>query len=411
MGNAPVQKPSLWRSLLAGALTGFGVGMSGAEPEQIAPLTLGAMENQEQARLRQAQFASQERRAQTREQREAESFALQKQQAELSIEEMKNRIKMLPDDNERRAQENALLQIQVETAKRQLSLLPADKQEALREKSRETAREFIGKGLWFVEPEPQDAVDFQATEAFRIRVMQKDIQEDGKLDFRYVTLPSPYKADSFVVFRLEPDKKLTEPSTVTIGKKSFTFPIGTPVDVYAKAKLEALFKEFEVESEAQTAIKVAQIRQQKAELEKPLSMKEALAQARQEIAPMVEADAYLPTSRRQYPDQGAVTKAVNKRAQELLDLDSQLRRSGISETRNIVSALSALKEQRRRGGSDAQLKQLIATAAAQGQLAAAEIVELYNQLGLVPSAPANAQPQAGPQKQASAGELLPHAVE
>ncbi len=66
MGNAPVQKPSLWRNLLAGALTGFGVGMSGAKPEQIAPLTLGAMQQREENQMRQQMLSGAEQREQRR---------------------------------------------------------------------------------------------------------------------------------------------------------------------------------------------------------------------------------------------------------------------------------------------------------------------------------------------------------
>jgi len=82
MGNAPVNKPSLFRSLLAGALTGLGAGMAAGEhPEQIGPLFAQARQRQENQRMQREQFAAHQQNEQKRLGMEQQRVGIEQQQA------------------------------------------------------------------------------------------------------------------------------------------------------------------------------------------------------------------------------------------------------------------------------------------------------------------------------------------
>lgn len=386
MGNTPNQtapvakQPPLWRQILSAGLLGIGAGLAAEKPEQAFGAGFEAVETQKDRELKRAAFVAGQ-------QRETERLGLEKQRvgyegARVEIE--KGRALSEEEANHARAMEAMTNKLLIE---KQLEFLPAEQQRKIAETFSQIDRNYAEAGLYKV---AMIGDSIEARQKFlEQHSLSADLTPDSKPLTGYIFAPSPETGRVNVYLR-DDTKKLKPEQAAQLSKVvGINIPPDLPiplVDVLISRKMMA-------DAQRDVArIEVAGRQAAKTQAEKPLDFKSALAQSRAEIAPLIEADSYLPQTRRQYPDQAAVTKAVNKRAQELLDLDAQLRRSGVTQTGNILSALSALKEQRRRGGSDATLKQLIATAAMQGQLTAQEIITLYDQLGLVVSAPAAPQP-------------------
>jgi hypothetical protein len=383
---APAKKPSIWRQILGLALIGGGAGMAARNPSESAEAGRGAVERMQDRELERGAFDERQQRERAQETRAQTSFETQQELHKAELERVRGEIKAMPDEAERRRANNALLQVQLQLTQRQLLLLPETKQEAILDKGRAIAADFMERGIPTVWVTPGEGDDLASAQALLLRAQNKDAA-DGTLDFGYQLLPHPTKKDAYVVFQTPPNKFLSEPGSVKVGGKTVPIPVGTSMDTYARLKLEGAIKDAELEFERHRA-------DAKADYLKPITLKESLAQARQEIVPLIEADSFVPDSRKQYKNQADVTAAVNKRAKEILDLDGQLRRSGIEQPRNVMGVLGQLKTLRQRGASDVQLKAGIAQAAMLGQLSAAEIIVLYDALGLVPDI-SKAQPTTG----------------
>jgi hypothetical protein len=388
--TAPVSKePSLWKRILGGAL----LGLSGADyqhPENSFGGGMRAVQEFEDRRLRRAAFV----KGQEREERR---LTIEERRAALEQERVGFERERLGLERRSVEEQSALTMLNKLRLEKEIAQMPEEQ----RRKWTATMAEYIrslssaGARIRFVTSDnhasmtavaqefgtPQSKTVEGAPDAFR-RTKPEVIRENEALQR---LMPVHDRANHRIIWFERPDDLKIYPK----DSPDIVLPSGRRIQVAgqpialtdARLHLEGVIEAARINATARENAAGAA----KAKLEKPLTMKEALTQARQELAPLVEADAYLPQSRRLYPDQAAVSKAVNKRAQELLDLDVQLRRTGITQTSNIISAVSGLKELRRRGASDAELKQTIATAAMQGQLTGPEIVQLYDLLGLTPT--------------------------
>jgi len=405
---AAVNKPvPLWRQILAGAL----IGLSGADPEHPEASFGGGMravQNFQDRQLKQKMLIQAQ-------QREQEELGLKKQQVgldqqrvdferqwlgletrktdELAALTVLNKLRLekeiaqMDDEKQRKWTETMAQYIQaLSQAHAQIKFITSDSVESMMA----AAQEFGPK---------QDKKVLVPGQGYNQVPTEQTIKESPLFN---QLMPVHDRANhSILYFERSDDVKKFGPDTpdVVLPNGRHIKVAGQPIALTdARFHLEATIAAATINAEADKE----RYRWAKESAEKPLTTKEALQQARQEISPLIEADAYLPESRRQYKDQTAVTKAVNKRAQELLDLDSQLRRSGVKQTANVIGVLGALKSLRQRGASDTQLKQQIAQAASAGTLTAQEIVALYDRLGLVPGIQPRPQVAAPSQPQAIA---------
>lgn len=401
--NAVVNKPPLWKSILSGALLGLGAGMAAEEPEQAFGAGMQVVESAKDRQLKRQAFIAQQQREQEQLGLEKQKVGLDQQRVDferqrLGLETRKTdelsaltalnklhlekEISQMDDEQQRKWTETMANYIQaLSQAHAQIKFITSDSVESMTA----AMQEFGPK---------QDKKVLVPGQAYNPVPTEQTIKESPLFN---QLMPVHDRANHRILYFEKPDDvKKFGPDTpdVVLPNGRHIKVAGQPIALTdARFHLEATIAAATINAEADKE----RYRLAKENAEKPLSTKEALQQARQEISPLIEADAYLPESRRQYKDQTAVTKAVNKRAQELLDLDSQLRRSGLTQTANVLGVLGSLKSLRQRGASDSALKQQIAQAASTGQLTAQEIVTLYDQLSLVPGVqPKPSQSQAQP---------------
>jgi hypothetical protein len=383
---AAVKKPSLMMRILSGALLGMGAGMAAERPEQAFGAGMGAVESARDKQMQRQLLLGREQREQQQLALEAEKVGFERQR--LGLETRKaDELTALTNLNKLRLSKE-IDQMDSEQKRKweetTANLIQSYSQAGLRIKhiteddhaSMTAAAQELGP--------PQDTKTWMPGKDTQSAPVETTVQRSPLFDL----MPLHDRANNRILYFERPDDMKKFPD----DPKKFPdiiLPSGRRIPV-AGQPIALTDARFHLEATIEAArINVAgeneRYRLARQAAEKPLTMKEALQQARQELAPLVEADSYLPESRRQFKDESAVAKAVDKRSRELLDLDSQLRRSGLTQTGNVLGVLGALKLQRQRGASDIQLKQQIAQVANTGQLTGAEIVALYNQLGLVPA--------------------------
>jgi len=400
--NAAVnQKPPLWKSILSGALLGLGAGMAAEEPEQAFGAGMQAVESAKDRQLKRQAFIAQQ-------QREQEQLGLEKQKVGLDQQRVDFERQRLGIETRKADELSALTTLNKLHLEKEIGQMDSEQQRAWTDTMSHyiTALSQAGGRIKFITDDSHEAMSavvqelgpkqdkkvFVPGQAYNPVPTEQTIKESPLFN---QLMPIHDRANHRILYFEKPDEfkrfpKETEDIVLPFSGRHIVLAGQPMVLVDARLHLEGVIEAAQVNAAADRE----RYRLGKEAAEKPLSTKEALQQARQEISPLIESDSYLPQSRRQYPDQAAVTKAVNKRAQELLDLDSQLRRSGVKQTGNVIGVLGALKSLRQRGASDTQLKQQIAQAASVGQLTAQEIVTLYDQLGLVPGIqPKPQQPQ------------------
>ncbi len=374
--QSPVSnKSQLFKSLLGGALLGLAGGLA-SDPNKPGSEIQGAVRNV--LGFRQQQLG--EQLAVRQDAREEARVGLERQRVGLEEKRLGFDIAREMSGDALRKAQMAHLQVQIEVAQRQLALLPADRQEAMVDELRKKSQALASQGVPYEENE-----DFNVLRKESLNRMQKD----GTFD--YIVLPHPEKKDSFALFKV--------PSTTTKHDEVIQFGNGRYIKVPAGTAMNEYFslqaKSFADLLDRDTKIAVAKIATQRAQERESLTLKDAMTQARQEIAQIVnaETDQGLPMNRRTYKSADDVAKAVQKRTTEILDFAARLRRGGIENPMPVVGLISQLQQLKKRGANEHDLKSQIAQFAATGQLGPAEIVAAYDALGLSPS---QTQPQPQP---------------
>ncbi len=370
------QKPSLFRQLLGGAILGLASGLSADDAGEAFGAGLEGPQNFADRQLKRDAFIQGQRR-------EDERLALDRQRVGLEERRVAIDERRAMSDEDIKKLQAAHLQIELEAASRKLALLPANKQEQYMNEGRELAKTLVQHGADIIV-----SGDYDALRAEQLRRMN----QDG--NFNHLLLPDPSgKADSWALVKV-PKASTNAPETITFGNgKSVVVPAGTSVHDLVQLKAKAITEQLNRD----TQLEVARIQSQRREQERQLTLKEALTQARAEVNQLVQAEQTVPQSKRQFKSQDDITKAVNKRAQELMDLASQLKRNGIEQPANLMGVLGQLHSLKRSGASEAQLKQSIAYSLNLNQITPQEAVALYDQLGLSPNVVTQTAPAAEPQ--------------
>lgn len=402
-GNPPVaavKQPSLFMRILSGALLGMGAGMAAERPEQGFAAGWGAVESARDRQLKQ-QLLMQES------QRQQEQLGLQKRQIDLEAERVGFERQRLGLETRKADEQTGFNILNKLRLSKEIDQMPDEQ----KRKWTETMANYIqsltqaGARIKFVTDDSTTSMtavmqEFGPPRDTKVRVPGKDSQSAPvektiqQSPLFNQLMPIHDEKNNRILWFERPDdvKKYSADQPDIVLPSGRHIPVaGRPISlVDSQFHLEGVVEAANINAAAEDR----RYNRAKEAAEKPLSMKEALQQARQEIAPLIMAEEGSAESRRKFKNQADITKAIDTRARELLDLDAQLRRSGLTQTANVLGVLGALKLQRQHGASDIQLKQQIAQAASLGQLSTVEIITLYNQLGLVPSA--QPQPAAKP---------------
>jgi|SRR5579883_1048332 len=244
-------KHSLWRAVLAGALTGMARGAIAN-----APVT--------QAEDRHDLIRQQIAESQARTQQEQQRLQLQQQQQDLEQQKFQFTRSQFDSEADYRKAQLAMLQVQGAIAQRQLALLPTDSQDAFIQNLRKLAADLVDKGAEQVAQfgsSNNSQANFFAARDYALA------QKKQNNSFAYVTMPSIEGGQtSWTVYKL-PETKLSQDAMVDLGSgKKISVPAGTPVQDYALIQSNLLLHQIEEDSanfranlEAQSKVESAKI--------------------------------------------------------------------------------------------------------------------------------------------------------
>ncbi len=205
------------------------------------------------------------------------------------------------------------------------------------------------------------------------------------------------------------DLGFDSPQLVQFGGRKITISPEMPADLGLRLMSEARAEHLDnLRAEAERA-QIAAARAAGATGEpvpKPLTFQQALTQARQEINAAITAEALAPPSKKRFKDERDIQRAIDERANQLIERDRILRGAGSNEQTMLSALLQGIRDARSQGRSreevEAALIQAITQLNAQGIVITREQAQaIQNEVDFVfgPASPAATEPEPTEQEQ------------
>ena len=209
MGNAPVNKPSLFRNILQGAMVGMGAGLAAERPEQAFGAGMEAVESNQDREMKRAALLAGQQREEKRLGMEQQRVGIEQQQANQQGEQVGAQVKLSE------AQRGLALtqKLQVEKA---IEMLPAEQSRA----------EFIAWGQLYSQTGLQPVVELDATQEAKNAFLTAN--KDKIISGQYTFGPST-KPGKITVFQADPKKIVSEEQAKNLsGALNMKIPAGIP---------------------------------------------------------------------------------------------------------------------------------------------------------------------------------------